>query len=59
MGQSARIFRGEIKAMKDDDPKSAESTAAESTAADAPTAASIVPPADPAPGTSGTGIPKP
>jgi len=51
MGQSARIFKGEMKAMKDDgtpaDPKAEASGTSSSIAAD-------VPPADPAPGVSGT-----
>lgn len=37
MGQSARVFKGEMKAMKDDDPKTEPGTAA-SVEAPAPTA---------------------
>lgn len=33
MGQSARVFKGEMKAMKEDDAASASSTAAESPSA--------------------------
>ncbi|WP_336633142.1 MULTISPECIES: Sec-independent protein translocase subunit TatA [unclassified Microbacterium] len=48
MGQSARIFKGEMKAMKDDD---APAAAAENTAAPAPTVQPpVAAPADPAPG---------
>lgn len=42
MGQSARVFKGEMKAMKDEDESSAaptKITAAESTAEEAPRAA--------------------
>lgn len=44
MGQSARIFKGEMKAMKDEEqPRTATSTAAET-----PTVAPAAPPAPPA-----------
>ncbi|MFT3798930.1 Sec-independent protein translocase subunit TatA [Microbacterium sp.] len=48
MGQSARIFKGEMKAMKDDD---APSATAASTAAPAD---ATTPPAAPAAGSTGT-----
>lgn len=50
MGQSARIFKGEIKAMKDDDVPAAGTAA--SVATDA--AASPTPPVEPAAGPAGT-----
>lgn len=54
MGQSARIFRGEMKAMKTDDAATA------STVADVPTAETTTPaPADPAAGTGSADAPKP
>ena len=52
MGQSARIFKGEMKAMKDDDAPAAGGTVAAS-------AAEPTPPADPAAGLSGIADPKP
>lgn len=54
MGQSARIFRGEMKAMKNDDATVA------SAAADTPVAEPTAPaPADPTAGTGGVDSPKP
>lgn len=47
MGQSARVFKGEMKAMKDDDASSASSTADG-------TAASVAAPADASASSSGT-----
>lgn len=44
MGQSARIFKGEMKAMKDDEQQGT----ATSTAAETPTVAPAAPPAPPA-----------
>jgi len=56
MGQSARIFKGEMKAMKDDDAPAAGTATAESTAAPSASAAPVVPttPVDPTPGASDT-----
>ena len=56
MGQSARIFKGEMKAMKDDDAPAATAGTAESTAAPQPTVqpAAPSPAPDPAPGASDT-----
>ncbi|CAI9385801.1 twin-arginine translocase TatA/TatE family subunit [Microbacterium sp. T2.11-28] len=54
MGQSARIFRGEMKAMKADDATTT------STAADLPAGEATTPaPADPAAGTGSADAPKP
>lgn len=44
MGQSARIFKGEMKAMKDEEPQGTTTSAA----AETPTVVSETPPAPPA-----------
>mgnify|MGYP001565994363 CR=1 FL=1 len=48
MGQSARVFKGEMKAMKEDDAASSDSTANSTTASttDAPAAGSTAPAAE-------------
>ncbi|WP_137843652.1 Sec-independent protein translocase subunit TatA [Microbacterium sp. 2FI] len=53
MGQSARVFKGEMKAMKDED-KPTERTVQQSAAP-----ADVVTPSDPSAGSGGASDPKP
>jgi sec-independent protein translocase protein TatA len=53
MGQSARVFKGEMKAMKDEDKP------AENTAQSVAPAVDVVTPSDPSAGSGGASDPKP